>query len=501
MRLELLVTAAYLALVGVCAVYAAWEALLFLLYLRGRRARPARNARLGSAAARSVPSVTVQIPLYNERFSAARVIRAVAALEYPREALQVQVLDDSTDDTTSIAAREVEHAARQGLDIRLVHRSERTGFKAGALAEGLRSARGDLVAVFDADFVPAPRFLSELLLERSCFEDPRVAFVQARWVCMNRQDSLFARAQALILDRFFLLQNPTRLNHHFVIQFNGSGGVWRRAAIEDAGGWSSDTLTEDLDLSYRAALRGWRGVYVEDVIAPSEVPRDMPAFKRQQRRWARGSTQCTRKLAGRLLGARWSLPHRLAELLTVSGYLFQAMFVFNALLWPFAVLFVEPAWLLTVTQLAAAPAWLVLPIGLAATSHAAAGRLRRELLPELGMAITIGLGSSLSNTVAAARGLLGDESGVFERTPKLGGERSAEDREGYRVPLEWTLAGELLLAVYCFSSAAALAALGRPLWAPGPVLWGLVLMVTVALQVGTLLQPRAVSEVPAASRP
>lgn len=501
MHLEWLVTAAYLTLVALSTIYAAWEVVQLLLYLRGRPERLSAPPR-ARAATLAAPTVTVQIPLYNERFAAARVIRAVAALDYPRESLEVQVLDDSTDDTTAIAAAEVERAARLGLDIRLLHRTRRAGFKAGALADGLRSARGEFVCVFDADFLPGERFLKELLLDRPFFEDPQVGFVQARWAHANREESLFAKAQALILDRFFLVQNPTRFGHGFVIQFNGSGGVWRRAAIEDAGGWSADTLTEDLDLSYRAALRGWRGIYAEDVVVPSELPRDMLAFKRQQRRWARGSTQCARKLAARLLVANWSGRHRLAELLTLSGYTFQVAFVVNALLWPFAVLWVAPGWLLASTQVLAAPLWLVLPIGFVAAARAAGAPADRALAGQVGLAIVIGLGSSFSNSLAVAAGWLGTERGVFHRTPKLDrGDPDGGRHETYRVPIDWTLGGELLLAAHCFASAYVLAAAGRPYWAGGPLVWGGILLFTVVLQLGPWSQLRPARRVPAVDQP
>lgn len=239
------------------------------------------------------PAVTVQLPLYNERYVARRLLEAVGWLDYPAGRLEIQVLDDSTDDTTAIVASAVTELRRRGFDVTHLHRRDRVGFKAGALAAGLACARGEFVAVFDADFVPPPAFLRQTIPH---FADPRVAVVQARWGHLNREFSLLTVAQALGIDGHFGVEQSARCWGNLLLNFNGTAGVWRKAAIEDAGGWAHDTLTEDLDLSYRAQLRGWRIVYRPDVVCPAELPVLITGFKSQQRRWAKGSIQTALKL-------------------------------------------------------------------------------------------------------------------------------------------------------------------------------------------------------------
>jgi len=246
-----------------------------------------------------LPVVTVQLPMFNERYVAARLIAAAGALDYPRDRLEIQVLDDSTDDTADAVAAAVARLRARGVDAVHLRRDVRRGYKAGALAEGLAACRGELVAVFDADFVPPPDFLRRTLPHFG----PGVAAVQARWGHLNRDHSTLTAAQALGMDAHFAVEQPARAWHGLFLNFNGTAGVWRRAAIEDAGGWQPDTLTEDLDLSYRAQLRGWRIVYRPEIVCPAELPVLVTGFKSQQRRWARGSIQTARKLLPAVLRA------------------------------------------------------------------------------------------------------------------------------------------------------------------------------------------------------
>ncbi len=229
------------------------------------------------------PFVTIQLPVFNERHVIERLIDAACALDYPRDRLEVQVLDDSTDDTTRRARGRVAFHRARGSVVALLHRRRRTGFKAGALAAGLMRARGELVCVFDADFLPPRDFLRRTV---ALFDDPGVGVVQARWGHLNRDYSFLTEAQALFLDGHFAIEHVARAGSGRFFNFNGTAGLWRRRAIEDAGGWTHDTLTEDLDLSYRAQIRGWKFIYRGDVVAPAELPVDMEAFKAQQRRWA-----------------------------------------------------------------------------------------------------------------------------------------------------------------------------------------------------------------------
>ncbi len=261
-------------------------ALLFLYFRNRNDTKPKKG--VDSRADRTLPKVTIQIPIFNERCVVERVIDAASALEYPHDLLQIQILDDSTDETHSIALRSAKALQSRGIDIEVIHRAERTGYKAGALAHGLETASGDFIAVFDADFVPPPHFLRRLIVERNDFEDPSIGFVQTRWGYLNREEGILTRAQALLLDKHFFVEQPARCHSGLLFNFNGSGGIWRKSCIIDAGGWQHDTLTEDLDLSYRAELKGWRGLYLDSEMSPSELPADMSAFKKQQRRWATG---------------------------------------------------------------------------------------------------------------------------------------------------------------------------------------------------------------------
>jgi len=247
---------------------------------------------------KALPAVTIQLPIYNEMYVADRLIDAVCQIDYPRELLEIQVLDDSTDETQSVAEQAVRRNAARGVDITFIHRTDRSGYKAGALEAALKVAKGEFVAIFDADFIPTPDFLTRTV---PFFTDPKVAMVQARWGHINQDYSLLTKIQSILLDGHFVLEHGARNRAGLFFNFNGTAGIWRRTAITDAGGWQHDTLTEDLDLSYRAQLRGWRFVFLPDLIAPAEVPVEMNSFKSQQHRWAKGSIQTCLKLLPRIL--------------------------------------------------------------------------------------------------------------------------------------------------------------------------------------------------------
>jgi cellulose synthase/poly-beta-1,6-N-acetylglucosamine synthase-like glycosyltransferase len=240
------------------------------------------------------PVVTVQLPVYNELYVVERLIDAACALVYPREKLEIQILDDSTDHTVELVAECVDRYGRQGFDIKQVRRGDRTGFKAGALREGLASARGEFVAIFDADFVPRSDFLLKTIPH--LVSDAQLGMVQTRWEHLNADYSLLTRAQAMALDGHFVIEQTVRNRAGFFINFNGTAGVWRRSCIEDAGNWQDDTLTEDLDLSYRAQLRGWKFLYLESVTSPAELPSEINALKSQQFRWTKGAIETARKI-------------------------------------------------------------------------------------------------------------------------------------------------------------------------------------------------------------
>lgn len=238
------------------------------------------------------PKVSIQLPIFNEKYVANRLIEAVSNIDYPKEKLEIQVLDDSTDETLEIVAKKVAEVAESGVDICLLHRTDRSGFKAGALAEGLKTAKGEFVALFDADFLPGKDFLKQLIPK---FKNKKVGMIQSRWEHLNRKYSLLTKMQAFGLDAHFSVEQGGRNAGNHFINFNGTAGIWRKETINDAGGWQSDTLTEDLDLSYRAQLKGWKFLFVESVGAPAELPAAMNALKTQQFRWNKGAAECVRK--------------------------------------------------------------------------------------------------------------------------------------------------------------------------------------------------------------
>ena len=289
------------------------------LFLKNRRRAPQPLARF-----EQLPVVTVQLPIFNERYVAGRLLRAVNALDYPRELLEVQVLDDSTDDTRELIQREVATLQTAGLDIHYIHRTDRTGFKAGALENGMLTARGEYIFILDADFLPDADILHKTI---HFFTDPRVGMIQTRWGHLNRTYSLLTRVQAMFLDGHLLLEQTARSRSGRFFNFNGTAGLWRRTCIETAGGWQHDTLTEDLDLSYRAQLEGWKFVFLSDVVTPAELPVDMNGFKSQQHRWTKGSIQTCKKILPRILRSKlpWKIKLEAALHLTSNfSYLLLA---------------------------------------------------------------------------------------------------------------------------------------------------------------------------------
>jgi cellulose synthase/poly-beta-1,6-N-acetylglucosamine synthase-like glycosyltransferase len=393
------------------------------------------------------PRVTVQLPVYNECYVIQRLVEAVVHLHYPQDRLEIQILDDSTDDTTAIAMRLVERYRHMGFDITLQHRLHRHGYKAGALAEGLRHATGEFIAIFDADFVPTPDFLLRTL---PFFQDPTIAMVQTRWGHLNRAYSRLTLAQAFGIDGHFGVEQTARCGAGLFLNFNGSGGVWRRQAIADAGGWQADTLTEDLDLSYRAQLRGWRLHFVPHVICPAELPVQMSGVKSQQHRWAKGSIQTAKKLLPYVLQA--NLPHltKGQAVLHLTNYLVHPLMLWTALTMP---------WLLQVAPDVWQPAHLLTTVGsLCATAGPASLYLyaQRQLYPDWAQRLwsfpyllIFGAGIALSNTKAILEAL-GNVRGTFVRTPKFRIEHASDTWVGkrYRAAFPWLSLGELGLAVY-----------------------------------------------------
>ena len=371
------------------------------------------------------PVVTIQLPIFNEMYVVDRLVDAVAAIEYPRELLEIQVLDDSTDETREIAELAVRRVAAKGLDIHRIHRTNRTGFKAGALEAGLAVARGEFIAIFDADFVPSPDFLRKTV---PYFRQERVAVVQARWGHVNQAYSLLPKVQAIMLDGHFVLEHGGRNRSGCFFNFNGTAGVWRRTAIVDAGGWQHDTLTEDLDLSYRAQLRGWQFLFLPDLVTPAEVPVEMNAFKSQQHRWAKGSIQTCRKLLPYILLADLPLKTKVEAFFHLTAnFNYLLMVVLSALMFPAMVVRYEMGWsemLLIDIPLFAAATLSVFNFYLMSQREAYADwRTRVKYLP---VVMAIGIGLSVNNAKAVLEALFG-APGEFTRTPKYGIQRNQDD--------------------------------------------------------------------------
>jgi cellulose synthase/poly-beta-1,6-N-acetylglucosamine synthase-like glycosyltransferase len=456
--------ALYYLILAVLAFYGIHRLLLVGLYLRTRGRRPARPADPAEW-----PVITVQLPLYNEMYVAPRLIAAVCALDYPADRLEIQVLDDSTDETTEIVARVVAEQRARGIDIHHLHRSDRTGFKAGALAAGLAQARGALLAVFDADFVPQPEFLKTAV---PYFSDPGIGMVQGSWAHINRGYSLLTRIQAILLDGHFFIEHTARNRSGCFFNFNGTAGIWRREAILAAGGWEHDTLTEDLDLSYRAQLAGWRFLYLPEMSVPSELPVDINGFKSQQYRWAKGSVQTGRKLLGRILRSPLPLRVKMEAFVHLTNNLSYALMFLLALL-------VFPAMLLRhggSTQevlLVDFPLFFgatlsVLIFYLASQAAAGIGWLRQvRYLPTL---MGLGIGLSVNNARAVLSGLF-QRGGTFHRTPKYKIEKRGEDWLGKRYRAGWNVSVliEVVLAVYF--GACTLYAAQRHMWTAVPFLY------------------------------
>ena len=320
----------YLLLALGLAVYGLTGLLTLGLYLRHRRDPTPRPRPLRPEDA---PPVTVQLPVYNEAPVIERLIDAAAALDYPHQQLQIQVLDDSTDETTSLAAARVAYHRAAGIDIELIHRETRDGYKAGALQAGLEGATGDFIAIFDADFVPQPDFMQHTI--PFFLEQPNLGMVQTRWGHLNASYSPLTRAQAISLDKHFAIEQLVRHRANLFPKFNGSGGVWRTACAQAAGGWQADTLCEDLDLSTRAQLDGWRFLFLSNVVSPAELPPQMSAFKIQQARWAKGSLQCAAKFWRQILGSQRHSPlGRAYALISMTGYLAHPLLLGLLLLLP-----------------------------------------------------------------------------------------------------------------------------------------------------------------------
>jgi cellulose synthase/poly-beta-1,6-N-acetylglucosamine synthase-like glycosyltransferase len=433
----------YYIVLALLAMYGTHRALMVRLYYRHRRdvPRPAGDLPV-------LPRVTVQLPIYNEVYVVERLIEAVAALDYPRELLEIQVLDDSSDETRDIARRVVARYRERGYDIVHRMREDRAGFKAGALQAGMEAASGEFLMIFDADFVPRPEILRESL---PFFSDPRVGMVQARWEHLNREYSLLTRIQSIFLDGHFVIEHTARHRSGRFFNFNGTAGIWRRRCLQEVGGWQSDTLTEDLDVSYRAQLAGWKFVYLKDLAAPGELPVDMNAFKSQQHRWTKGSIQTGRKLLPAIFRSAYPWKVKAEAFFHLTNNFSHLLVVLLALLIVPAIIIREQIGWRRV-------AILDFPLFFGATfsfiafyisSQREIGRDWKQTLRSMPLLLSLGIGLSLNNAHAVLEALVNRKT-EFARTPKFGiegGEGEWRSKK-YRAPGNFSLTAEVLLAVY-----------------------------------------------------
>ena len=452
-----LVATALAITLGASFLLLAFGANLLYLSLRSLMLRPAVPPIV---TAGEEPAVCVQLPVYNERYVASRVIDAACGLDWPGDRLTIQVLDDSTDDTVEIVGRRVAHWARRGVAVIHVRRTERTGYKAGALADGINRTDAELIAVFDADFVPPPDFLRRTV---GAFADPSVGFVQARWGHLNSGYSWITKLQAHSIDFHFLVEQAVRVGGGYFTNFAGTAGVWRRTAVLAAGGWKADTLTEDFDLSYRAQLAGWRAVYLEDVVVPEELPVSVVAFRRQQSRWATGIFQCAFRLGPRLLAANVRPAVKWQAAMHMSSYAAPILMLAQLLCFPLLLYgrhVQDPA-------LAGSP-WLALVnlLSLAPVSAFVAAQVRRRESWWHGLAGVLCqiLGAGLALTCVAALARAVRSGGEFKRTPKFRIERPDEEWRDRSYVVAADIAAIVELVAAAFGAAIAAFALGIGEW-------------------------------------
>jgi cellulose synthase/poly-beta-1,6-N-acetylglucosamine synthase-like glycosyltransferase len=435
----------YFIVLIVLAAYGAHRYWMVYLYYKHKKNKTTEPADHFS----ELPRVTVQLPIFNEQYVVDRLLDAVCRLDYPKEKLDIQLLDDSTDETVEVARILVERYAALGHPVTYLHRDNREGYKAGALAEGLKTAKGEFVAIFDADFVPPPDFLLKCIHH---FTDPKVGMVQTRWTHINRNYSVLTEVEAILLDGHFVLEHSARSRSGVFFNFNGTAGMWRRCAIDEAGGWQHDTLTEDTDLSYRAQLNGWRFVYLQDVECPAELPVEMTAFKTQQARWAKGLIQVSKKILPRVLASDASRSVKIEAFYHLTANLsYPLMIVLSVLLMPAMIIRFYQGWFQML--------YIDLPLFMASTFSISSFYLvsQKELFPKrwlrsllyLPLLMALGIGLTITNTRAVLEALTGKQT-AFARTPKYRVE-SKKDKVGakkYRKRLGWVPWLELLIGTY-----------------------------------------------------
>jgi cellulose synthase/poly-beta-1,6-N-acetylglucosamine synthase-like glycosyltransferase len=376
------------------------------------------------------PKVTIQLPVYNEYNVVERLLKCIGNIKYPNGSLQIQILDDSTDETSELILKIIPELRSNGLNVDYIKRNNRRGYKAGALQNGLQTSKGEFIAIFDADFLPSPDFLLETI---PIFVDDRIAMVQTRWKHINRLESLLTRVQSFYLDLHFGLEQNARNNAGFFLNFNGTAGVWRHSAIIDAGGWQSDTLTEDLDISYRAQLKGWKFIYLNNVTTEGELPQDAPSFKSQQFRWTKGAIQTALKLIPSIFKSHFPLKIKLESIEHISSNIVFPILLINSIL-QFPIIWIksnyqEYSYLFDLSSVFIIGILIIIIIGSAA-KYFTEGNWRKEIFM-IPVYITCCMGLAINNSVAVFEGIIGKKS-TFDRTPKYGDAHSQGKKIEYR---------------------------------------------------------------------
>ena len=467
--IKTIVLVAYFSILTILSIYGAHRLWMLLLYFRHKKQTP-----VPAGDATFLPMVTVQLAVFNEINVVERLMDHVVRLEWPRDRMDLQMLDDSTDDTVKVAQAVCEKYRNLGFDIAYVHRTDRTGYKAGALDHGLKVAKGEFVAMFDADFLPTVNFLRDSIPH---FADPKIAFIQGCWDHLNRDFSLLTQVQAILLDGHFVFEHTARHRSNAFFNFSGTAGLWRVAAIADAGGWEHDTITEDADLSYRAQLKGWKGVYLKDLVVPAELPVEVNAFKSQQHRWAKGNAQVIRKLMKTILFSKESL-HTKAECwfhLTANCN-YMLMVVLAVIMVPCMIIRAgTPATTLLLTDgpfflLNAVSVGLYFGLSQREVSNNKNWVSRLKYIPAL---MSLGIGLSLNQSKAVIEGFFTDDI-EFKRTPKLGVDQHGNgatnlNARAYKVPKSLITFMELGFAIYYF--VAVLVSIYIRKWASVPFIW------------------------------
>ena len=403
----------YFLVLSILAIFGLHRYILLYIYLKNKNKVPKPLSKF-----KNLPKVTVQLPVYNEMFVVRRLIDSVCKLKYPKHLLEIQVLDDSTDATQKIALERVKFYRSKGINIHYYHRDNRKGFKAGALEEGLKKASGKFIAVFDADFIPNPDFLLQTI---HYFTDPKVGMVQARWGHINRNFSLLTQVQSILLDGHFVIEHTARNRSGKFFNFNGTAGIWRKETIYSAGGWQHDTLTEDLDISYRAQMKGWKFIYLPNIVVPAELPVEINAFKCQQHRWAKGSIQTAKKLLGKIFKAPLPFSVKMEAFFHLcDNFAYLLMIPLSISIFPTVILRKN----LGLYEMVL----IDFPLILLATGSVGAFYIysQKEIylnwpsrLKYLPFLMALGIGLAVNNAKAVIEALL-DKKSEFERTPKFG---------------------------------------------------------------------------------